>query len=1378
MYQRDAKSSLAGQIMIRKVASETLQVPFSSIVISRSERGKPFIVNPLGSCIDFNVSHQGLYAVLAATTRSGPIGVDIMQIDVKRFQDNVYKLNNFFHTMRSQFTVNEWKNIRNGDLKQQLANFYRHWCLKESYVKATGTGIGFDLQRIDFEVRETLTSDGVTSTKVKVDGQLEERWHFEEFLLDESHCVAVASTYTTDSPKAFSLLTAEDLMSNAESLTPLDVRTGLAFTYLIFDLGGVMNITAIATRGRDASTEYVVEYGISYGSNGLDYADYKENDGSTKMFKGNSDSDKIRRNRFETPIIAQWIRINPTRWNDRISMRVELYGCPYVANVLYFNGTSMLRRDLREDPITSRRDSFRFRFKTNRADGVLLYSRGSQGDLFALQLVNNRMVLNIDLGAGLTTSMSVGSLLDDNLWHDVSISRNRRDVTFTVDRVMVREKVKGDYAQLDLNHEFFIGGSPYKQEGLVVAQNFTGCIENMYFNYTNIVQVVKDVNHVDYPKIQKFNTFFSCPRNRISRSIPRRGKIKIRLEAQDTPKVTLDNFAETFNDGRWHRVVLTMAKDSLILTVDDRRMTTVRLLSFRTGNYYLIGGGVTEMPGFLGCMRFINVDGHYKSPLNWKDEEYCCKGEIVFDACQMVDRCTPNPCEHSGVCKQTSEEFVCDCSGTGYTGAVCHTSANPISCEAYRQSGVGGNTAEISIDVDGSGPLKAFPVTCEFFNDGRTYTYVGHRNDQPTVVNGFDAPGSFVQDITYTADMEQIEILVNRSYSCRQKLRYECRKSRLFNSPYQENQDFKPFSWWVSRQNQRMDYWAGALPGTRKCECGISGTCIDPKKWCNCDAALESWQADEGEITETQYLPVRQLRFGDTGTPLDDKEGRYTLGPLQCEGDVLFDNVVTFRVADATIEFPTFDIGHSGDIYLEFRTTTENAVLLHSKGPVDYIKISIRNGDTIQFEYQAGGRPRTVSVETSSHLNDNNWHSVAVERNRKEARIVVDGALKAEAKEASGPIRAIHLTSPLVIGAAVDQRDGFVGCMRGLMVNGRHLDMRAKALRGLYGIGLGCTGKCDSNPCLNNGTCLEGYDKYECDCRFTSFKGPICADEIGVNLHSNYMIKYDFAGSYKSTLAEKIRIGFTTTNPKGFLMGLYSDISKEYLTLMVSNSGHLRLVFDFGFERREIIFEEQNFATGQFHDVRIRREEAGSRIVMEVDDYEPRSYQFKINPSADAQFNNIQYLYLGKNASMTEGFTGCVSRVEFDDIYPLKWLFQQNPPPNIQSSPPGISEDFCGIEPVTHPPEGRETRPPPLVDEEKLQEFYPPAHSAILGAILAVLFIAIVCMAILIGRYMSRHKGDYLTQEDKGAENAIDEHFAVMNSATGHHVEHKKEIFI
>lgn len=221
--------------------------------------------------------------------------------------------------------------------------------------------------------------------------------------------------------------------------------------------------------------------------------------------------------------------------------------------------------------------------------------------------------------------------------------------------------------------------------------------------------------------------------------------------------------------------------------------------------------------------------------------------------------------------------------------------------------------AEITIDVDGSGPLDPFPVTCEFLSDGRVMTVIQHSNEDSTPVDGFEEPGSFVQSIKYEADFDQIEALLNRSTNCRQRINYSCKNSRLFNTPgkkkaiqvlpekkknkfqsmhirnpifaVHQNQEFRPNSWWVSRHNQRMDYWGGALPGSRKCECGVLGSCVDPTKWCNCDSGLESWLEDGGDITEKEYLPVKQLHFGDTGTPLDEKEGRYSLGPLICEGD-------------------------------------------------------------------------------------------------------------------------------------------------------------------------------------------------------------------------------------------------------------------------------------------------------------------------------------------------------------------------------------------------------------------------------------------------------------------------------------------------------------
>ena len=53
----------------------------------------------------------------------------------------------------------------------------------------------------------------------------------------------------------------------------------------------------------------------------------------------------------------------------------------------------------------------------------------------------------------------------------------------------------------------------------------------------------------------------------------------------------------------------------------------------------------------------------------------------------------------------------------------------------------------------------------------------------------------------------------------------------------------------------------------------------------------------------------------------------------------------------------------------------------------------------MQLEYEAGKGPQAVTVETAYRLDDDNWHSVLVERNRKEAMVVVDGARKGQVRQ-------------------------------------------------------------------------------------------------------------------------------------------------------------------------------------------------------------------------------------------------------------------------------------------------------------------------------------------------------------------------------------------
>ena len=86
--------------------------------------------------------------------------------------------------------------------------------------------------------------------------------------------------------------------------------------------------------------------------------------------------------------------------------------------------------------------------------------------------------------------------------------------------------------------------------------------------------------------------------------------------------------------------------------------------------------------------------------------------------------------------------------------------------------------------------------------------------------------------------------------------------------------------------------------------------------------------------------------------------------------------------------------------------------------------------------------------------------------------------------------------------------------------------------------------------------------------------------------------------------------------------------------------------------------------------------------------------------------------------------------MEFDEIIPLKLLFQEDQQNNIRASPETISEDFCGIEPVTLPPEEEETRRPPHVDEAAIRGLYDTPLSVLFTILLVIIIlVCILCIS-------------------------------------------------
>lgn len=101
------------------------------------EHGKPSLKQASGPPVQFSVSHSADQALIAITA-DRQVGVDIEQQDPSV---RILKLAQRFFSARE---AAELQSLAAGD---QLAGFYRGWTCKEAYLKATGFGLSFPLNK-------------------------------------------------------------------------------------------------------------------------------------------------------------------------------------------------------------------------------------------------------------------------------------------------------------------------------------------------------------------------------------------------------------------------------------------------------------------------------------------------------------------------------------------------------------------------------------------------------------------------------------------------------------------------------------------------------------------------------------------------------------------------------------------------------------------------------------------------------------------------------------------------------------------------------------------------------------------------------------------------------------------------------------------------------------------------------------------------------------------------------------------------------------------------------------------------------------------------------------------------------------------------------
>ncbi|HIJ60338.1 MAG TPA: 4'-phosphopantetheinyl transferase superfamily protein [Nitrospirae bacterium] len=162
--RKDRWLILAGRLLLSK-AFEIQGLSLNLDDIARNKLGRPYLPHQE---IDFNISHSGNYS-LCVLSKQGKVGIDIEKIR-----------NVNIDAFRKYMTDDQWIDIIESDDK--LKRFFYYWTLKESVLKAEGSGI----------------SGGLLSVENSPDGVYRKgkRWFTKEVLIDSDYICHVAS----DSP--------------------------------------------------------------------------------------------------------------------------------------------------------------------------------------------------------------------------------------------------------------------------------------------------------------------------------------------------------------------------------------------------------------------------------------------------------------------------------------------------------------------------------------------------------------------------------------------------------------------------------------------------------------------------------------------------------------------------------------------------------------------------------------------------------------------------------------------------------------------------------------------------------------------------------------------------------------------------------------------------------------------------------------------------------------------------------------------------------------------------------------------------------------------------------------------------------------------------
>ncbi|KAF3690623.1 Contactin-associated protein-like 4 Cell recognition molecule Caspr4 Precursor [Channa argus] len=389
-------------------------------------------------------------------------------------------------------------------------------------------------------------------------------------------------------------------------------------------------------------------------------------------FPGNSNADSVVQYKLEQPVIARYLRLIPLDWNPtgRIGLRLEIYGCRYTSDVANFDGGSSLIYRLSVRPIRTAIEIISLKFKTLKNSGTLLHTDRQRDHSLTLVLEKGRLLLyhqqGVSSSSGGQLLLSLGSLLDDQHWHHVKLERLSGHLNLTVDKHTQQVHIPAELSHSDI-HQLSLGAvqSHGLQKPILSNRNFHGCLENLFYNELNLIDLAKQKNHqvtvmgnVTFSCVEPVSaavtftdsqSFLQLPGltswssgivsvvlqfrtwNKagllLTFDLPQQddtvwlylSEARLRLQMNKEGRTTLELSAGTLikcvplgsglNDGQWHSVELHARQDRLSITVDKDEGATAHtgILLPLTADSQLFFGGCPVQEGSQVCRNPFKV---------------------------------------------------------------------------------------------------------------------------------------------------------------------------------------------------------------------------------------------------------------------------------------------------------------------------------------------------------------------------------------------------------------------------------------------------------------------------------------------------------------------------------------------------------------------------------------------------------------------------------------------------------------------------------------------------------------------------------------------------------------------------------------------------